>query len=291
MITLEKTNLLSNYLRLITFSKRLLSDNKNRNCRLYYEPDNDYYYLLDLPKQENSTQKEIKTAYLNHVKRKHPDQGGSHEEFLKIKNAYEILVTEKENYDKIRKLYLTHIDSTFKASTQKQSSYDDDYYEFRRRRSKTQSSHRDSAYRNDYMNETYWKEFQKNYYKFRIKRNGRLDNEFKVNRILFRPQSKLNIRPFVIKESSIFNTKFRKSVYWKTGSVEFEDTMKDDQDFLSLMSKIENDKSYENKTNVLKIEDVIDKKRIKYILIFIVLILFFARNRHKLNNPIQSTHI
>jgi molecular chaperone DnaJ len=52
----------------------------------------DYYEVLGLDK--NATQSDIKKAYRRLAKEKHPDSGGSEDEFKEIAEAYGILSDE-----------------------------------------------------------------------------------------------------------------------------------------------------------------------------------------------------
>lgn len=58
-----------------------------------------YYDILGVSK--DSTTEEIRAKYLNLVKSKHPDRGGNSEEFMKIKQAYEVLSdsNKRHQYD------------------------------------------------------------------------------------------------------------------------------------------------------------------------------------------------
>lgn len=59
----------------------------------------DLYEILDLDIE--TSQEEIKSAYVKLVKKNHPDQGGSSEQFQKITRAYEILYNKeiRKEYD------------------------------------------------------------------------------------------------------------------------------------------------------------------------------------------------
>jgi molecular chaperone DnaJ len=62
-----------------------------------------YYDILGV--SENSTQEEIKKTYKKLAKEKHPDVGGSEDEFKKISVAYDVLGDEQKRgqYDMSRK--------------------------------------------------------------------------------------------------------------------------------------------------------------------------------------------
>ena len=59
----------------------------------------DYYQILGIA--PTATQKEIRAAYKRAARNAHPDRGGTHEAFIKIKRAYETLhdPVQREMYD------------------------------------------------------------------------------------------------------------------------------------------------------------------------------------------------
>jgi len=59
----------------------------------------DHYSVLGLHK--SASEKEIKTAFRRRAGKHHPDQGGDHKEFIKIKEAYEVLSDpqRRQQYD------------------------------------------------------------------------------------------------------------------------------------------------------------------------------------------------
>eukprot|EP00826_Nyctotherus_ovalis_P050352 TRINITY_DN615_c0_g2_i31.p1 TRINITY_DN615_c0_g2~~TRINITY_DN615_c0_g2_i31.p1 ORF type:complete len:139 (-),score=40.39 TRINITY_DN615_c0_g2_i31:121-537(-) len=71
---------------------------KRRNIDLMYILDNDPYNVLELKPGES--QESVKRSYKEKVLKAHPDKGGSVEDFLRLKTAYEILSDERK-----RKMY------------------------------------------------------------------------------------------------------------------------------------------------------------------------------------------
>ena len=57
----------------------------------------DHYTVLGLNKQ--ASDKEIKTAFRKLAAKHHPDKGGDHQEFIKIKEAYEVLSDPQKRQD------------------------------------------------------------------------------------------------------------------------------------------------------------------------------------------------
>eukprot|EP00826_Nyctotherus_ovalis_P050351 TRINITY_DN615_c0_g2_i25.p1 TRINITY_DN615_c0_g2~~TRINITY_DN615_c0_g2_i25.p1 ORF type:complete len:405 (-),score=77.22 TRINITY_DN615_c0_g2_i25:245-1363(-) len=66
---------------------------KRRNIDLMYILDNDPYNVLELKPGES--QESVKRSYKEKVLKAHPDKGGSVEDFLRLKTAYEILSDER----------------------------------------------------------------------------------------------------------------------------------------------------------------------------------------------------
>ena len=64
--------------------------------------DIDYFQILDV--KITSTKEEIRKAYKNKAKKAHPDKGGSNEEFLKLREAYDCLIDKKKRKEYINKL-------------------------------------------------------------------------------------------------------------------------------------------------------------------------------------------
>lgn len=54
--------------------------------------DQEFRYLLDLPPEGILKSSQIKSAYRKAAKKAHPDTGGSHEIFVRLKEAYDALL-------------------------------------------------------------------------------------------------------------------------------------------------------------------------------------------------------
>ena len=70
-----------------------------------------YYEVLDV--SQNSTEEEIKSAFRKLAAKKHPDKGGSSEEFIKLKTAYDTLKNPLLRKDYDLRLKPESIDSTY----------------------------------------------------------------------------------------------------------------------------------------------------------------------------------
>ena len=67
---------------------------KEASMRLSYILNNDPYNVLGINPGASKT--EVKNVYKKKVIETHPDKGGSKDEFIKLKTAYEILVDDKK---------------------------------------------------------------------------------------------------------------------------------------------------------------------------------------------------
>ena len=62
-----------------------------RSKREYQEEENENYKVLGLKK--SASQEEIKLAFREKAMKTHPDKGGDEEEFKKVREAYECLIS------------------------------------------------------------------------------------------------------------------------------------------------------------------------------------------------------
>lgn len=149
------------------------------NYNILYEPDKDYYKILNL--EENADSAQIKKAFYTLSVKHHPDKGGKEEDFKSINSAYEVLKSEKDKkiYDKLRSDYFEDLKRRIKLNNRKGDSfskqqkedsgkkekrkYQSDYYysnnfynyqEYNYKRNKQHSQYQDSYY-NDTNNDFY----------------------------------------------------------------------------------------------------------------------------------------
>lgn len=86
----------------------------------------DYYRVLGI--QYGATKEEIKSAYRRLAKIHHPDAGGSNEDFVRLKEAYDVLSDDysRGKYDLLYEMYLSEL---YQEQTQSQANEDRAQYE------------------------------------------------------------------------------------------------------------------------------------------------------------------
>ncbi len=160
-----------------------------------YSPVNinkDYYRILGITPQAN--EKEIKNAYLNLVKKYHPDVTGGKttEHFKEISNSFRILSDKnlKKYYDSHSEKVSKYFYNSSTASGNSENSNKTNYEDY------SNGSEFHNPYRNEYYNKYKKNDYHKNreYYE---EQHGNYYQDNKGNSNFYRPFYNLQIRDFI----------------------------------------------------------------------------------------------